>query len=480
MPNKQSKETPYGSWKSPITPSLITAGAKIFNDLVMDEEKGEIYWIEGRPDEEGRSVIVKENNDSHIDITPTGFSALNSVYDYGGGAMAVSDGTVYFCNEPGIGADAQMLYKKEPRKRPLPLTNPLNLRYGNLIIDKNHDRVICLREDHLVLQKNYPLTDIVAIDFKGIKDQMVLVPAKNNDLEYTRDYYSSPCINRAGTKLAWLAWSFGCMPWDNNELWTADIKKDGSLDKKSIKRIPCDTALLKKGASFFQPQWGPDDNLYFVCDYDFSNAKKKCHNWWNLYRFNEKTDSIERILENPPGNAEFGTAQWYLGMSCYDFLSESEIIAAYNIENEWFLSHIDINEKTLSNLNVEFNVKKVPAYKKVSSIEHVRIQPGSRNVVFCAGGPYHVSSVVSFEYKPGKTEYTLKMLGEGSDLPVFKAGSKSEKPLCDYISEGQPITFPTSEGHAYAFYYPPKNTDYSDPAAEKPPLLIIAHGGNVP
>ena len=262
MSKTQSNGTPYGSWKSPITPDIITEGARIFNDLVMDEEKGEIYWIEARPDEEGRCVVVKEDNGSHSDITPAGFSAFNTVYDYGGGAMAVSDGTVYFCSSPGIGSEAQKLYKKEPGKRPLPLTNPLNLRYGNLIMDKTHDRVICIREDHMVFRENYPLTDIVGIDCKGIKEQQVLVPAKNDDLECTRDYYSSPCISPSGKKLAWLAWDFGRMPWDSNELWTAGIKKDGSLDKKTIKKIAGDTTLLEEGASFFQPQWGPDDNLY--------------------------------------------------------------------------------------------------------------------------------------------------------------------------------------------------------------------------
>lgn len=480
MLKNNSKESPYGSWKSPITPGIITEVARIFNELAIDGEKGEIYWIEVRPDEEGRCVIVKEDNGTPVDITPAGFSALNTVYDYGGGAMAVSDGTVYFSNDPGIGSEAQKLYKKEPGKRPLPLTNPLNLRYGDLVIDKTHDRLICIRENHLVLQKNYPLTDIVGIDWQGIKEQQVLVPAKNDDLKYTRDYYSSPSISPSGKKLAWLAWNFGRMPWDSNELWTADIKKDGSLDKKSIKKIAGDTdaSELKEGASFFQPQWGPDDNLYFVYDHDFSKSKRKYHNWWNLYRFNTKENVIERILENPPKNAEFGTAQWTLGMSCYDFLSPTEIIAAYNIKSEWCLGYIDINKKTLSPLEIEFNVGTEAAHKKVSNIEHVRIHAGTGNVVFCAGGPYQLSSIVSFKHKPGKNRYTLTVLREGSDRQIFKAGSKEKKALSGYISEGKPIMFPTTGGgQAHAFYYPPQNVDYHAPETEKPPLLIIAHGG---
>jgi dipeptidyl aminopeptidase/acylaminoacyl peptidase len=46
------------------------------------------------------------------------------------------------------------------------------------------------------------------------------------------------------------------------------------------------------------------------------------------------------------------------------------------------------------------------------------------------------------------------------------------------ISPPEPIEFPTTgERTAYALYYPPTNPDYSGPDAERPPLVVFAHGG---
>jgi dipeptidyl aminopeptidase/acylaminoacyl peptidase len=47
-----------------------------------------------------------------------------------------------------------------------------------------------------------------------------------------------------------------------------------------------------------------------------------------------------------------------------------------------------------------------------------------------------------------------------------------------YVSVGKPIEFPTEEGLlAHAFYYPPKNDDFAGPNGEKPPLIVMSHGG---
>jgi dipeptidyl aminopeptidase/acylaminoacyl peptidase len=55
----------------------------------------------------------------------------------------------------------------------------------------------------------------------------------------------------------------------------------------------------------------------------------------------------------------------------------------------------------------------------------------------------------------------------------------SENPLhLDDISQVVPIKFPTAGGHeAHALYYAPKNSKYSAPDGELPPLIVISHGG---
>jgi dipeptidyl aminopeptidase/acylaminoacyl peptidase len=47
-----------------------------------------------------------------------------------------------------------------------------------------------------------------------------------------------------------------------------------------------------------------------------------------------------------------------------------------------------------------------------------------------------------------------------------------------YVSAAEAVEFPTEGGAtAHAFYYGPRNKDYAAPPGERPPLLVISHGG---
>jgi dipeptidyl aminopeptidase/acylaminoacyl peptidase len=47
-----------------------------------------------------------------------------------------------------------------------------------------------------------------------------------------------------------------------------------------------------------------------------------------------------------------------------------------------------------------------------------------------------------------------------------------------YLSEPEPIEFPTEQGlSAHAFFYRPKNRDYTGPEGARPPLIVMSHGG---
>jgi dipeptidyl aminopeptidase/acylaminoacyl peptidase len=46
------------------------------------------------------------------------------------------------------------------------------------------------------------------------------------------------------------------------------------------------------------------------------------------------------------------------------------------------------------------------------------------------------------------------------------------------ISLPEHITYPTSDGQkAHAVLYQPKNSRYAAPEGDRPPLLVLAHGG---
>jgi dipeptidyl aminopeptidase/acylaminoacyl peptidase len=60
---------------------------------------------------------------------------------------------------------------------------------------------------------------------------------------------------------------------------------------------------------------------------------------------------------------------------------------------------------------------------------------------------------------------------------LIKASSTDEiEP--GYLSAPQPIEFPTEGGlTAHGLYYPPTNKDFTAPAGELPPLVVLSHGG---
>ena len=93
---------PYGSWASPITSDLIVASSIGLGGVWIDGS--DIYWIEGRPQEQGRSVIVRCSPDGRqSDVTPpttqggpAAFNVRSRVHEYVGGAYMVSRCIVCF------------------------------------------------------------------------------------------------------------------------------------------------------------------------------------------------------------------------------------------------------------------------------------------------------------------------------------------------------------------------------------------------
>src|SRR5215831_12668981 len=95
--SSSTKTARYGSWRSPITSDLIVAQSISLSDVCLDGEQ--LYWLEGRPQEQGRNVVVRAGSDGRpTDITPPPYNARTRVHEYGGGSWSVHNGTVYFSN----------------------------------------------------------------------------------------------------------------------------------------------------------------------------------------------------------------------------------------------------------------------------------------------------------------------------------------------------------------------------------------------
>ncbi len=407
---------PYGAWKSPITADLIARGAVRLMQVVLDGE--DIYWLESRPAEAGRYVIVKRSaNGTVSDVTPSPFYVRTTVHEYGGGDFAVLNGTVYFSHFKD-----QRLYVHKPGSLPKIITPERAFRYADAVIDTLRDRLICVREDHTVAGRE-AVNALVSLHLDSD-------PEGGRVLVSGNDFYSSPRLSPDGSKLAWLTWNHPNMPWDGTELWVAEIAQDGSIkNAQKISGGPTE--------SIFQPEWSPDGTLCFISDRT---------GWWNLYRW--RGGQIEALTQE---KAEFGQPQWGFGMSTYAFLSDREIVCAYNQQGSWHLARLDTVTKKLTPIKTPY-----------TEISYVRAN--AHHVVFRGGSPTEMLSIVRLDPKTEQAE----VLRRSSDLQIDEG----------YLSFAQPIEFPSEGGQtAYAFFYAPKNKDFQAPSSEKPPLVVFSHGG---
>ena len=411
----QPRVAPYGSWKSPISADLIsTEGRRIIEALADGED---IYWIEMRPTDNGRYVIVRHTPDGQTtDVTPAPFNARTRVHEYGGAAFVVSDGVVYFSN-----FDDQRLYRQAAGSEPQPITPVADLRYADCVVDSKRNRLISVREDHTD-GENEAVNTLVSIPLDGSDSRQVLVSGN--------DFYSSPRLSPDGTRLAWMTWNHPNMPWDGAELWVGEVSADGSLS-----HTECVAGGVEE--SIFQPEWSPDGTLYFVSDRS---------NWWNLYR--HQAGTVEPMCKM---EAEFGRPQWIFGMSTYQFVSANQIICTCAQDGIWHLASLDTLTRRLDRIETPY-----------TSISNLQAIPGG--ILFNASSSTESASIVRLDLSTGQFEVVCR----ASEMEI-DAG---------YFSIPEAIQFPTEGGlNAHAFVYPPQNRDYTAPADDLPPLVVISHGG---
>jgi len=416
----EPKIAPYGSWRSPISTQMLVQGAVRFGDVSLEGDTQ--YWVETRPEEQGRYVIVRRTVDGKVDdVLPAPFSARTLANEYGGGALLVSAGTVYFTNY----AD-QRIWRMAPGGTPQSLTAESRLRFADFIHDAARNRLIAVCEDHSQ-GDDEPANRIVAISLADGKVTLLVQGA---------DFYSNPRISPDGRQLAWLSWNHPNMPWDGTELFVAPINYGGSIG---------DARKVAGGddESIFQPSWSPDGTLYFVSDRT---------DWWNLYA--ERDGKTVPVM---PMDAEFGVPQWVFGMTTYGFQPDGTIVARYTRNGKWQLVRFD---PTVIRGTGGPPVRPLDLpYSNVSGI-HVA---GDRAYI-TAGSPTELEALVEIDLTNGKPQ-------------VIRSSSPIE-PDRNFTSVPEAVEFPTAGGKtAHAFYYPPVNRDFRGPNGETPPLLVLVHGG---
>lgn len=409
----EQRVAPYGSWKSPITTDLVLMDVVRLGQIRPDGD--DVYWTEGRPKEGGRNALVRWTPEGgREDVTPEEFSVRSRVHEYGGGSYIVHENEIIFAN-----FGDQRLYRHKPGEMPEPVTPKLPVRFADMV-SSPHGHIVCVREDHR--PPGEPENTLVRLRLNG--EHVGDVLAGGND------FYAAPRFSPDGRYLAWLTWNHPHMPWDGSELWVAEYTVQGEL-------LNAQQVAGGPDESIFQPEWSAHGVLHFVSDRT---------GWWNLYRWRD--GEVEALY---PLEAEFGRPQWALGMRTYDFLTPTSILCTVTEQGTMTLARLDTESGRLVRIDLPFTY-----------ITDVNV--ALEGAFFIAGSPTQPLSIVRLHASTSDYE----IIRQSSPMPVETG----------YISIPKTVSFPTdNEQTAYAFFYPPQNQDFRGPEGERPPLIVISHGG---
>ncbi|CAL5385148.1 unnamed protein product [Camellia sinensis] len=467
---------PYGSWKSPITSDIVSGAEKRLGGTAVDD-LGRLFWLESRPAESGRAVLVKapENpGDDPIDITPKEFSVRSVAQEYGGGAFKIVADSVIFSNYTD-----QRLYKQSIESRdssPLPLTpdygGPL-VCYADGVFDSRFNRYVTVREDRREDSLN-PTTTIVSIDLndQNIQEPEVIVGGN--------DFYACPRLDPKEERMAWIEWGHPNMPWDKSELWVGYFSKNG-VEEEPREEAPVkeEKEMLLKGEMLFyrirttlgdickricvaggdpalvesptEPKWSSKGELFFITD--------RRSGFWNIYKWIESDNTVLPVYSL---DAEFSRPLWAFGIKSYQLLQSNEgknlIACTYRQNGKSSFGILDDVHSTLSLFDIPFT-----DINNITSGLHCLYIEGASAV--------HPLSIAKVTLDDDKSKVI--------DFKIIWSSSPDSLKYKSHFSLPELIEFPTEvpNQNAYAYFYPPTNPNYQAGREEKPPLLLRSHGG---
>jgi dipeptidyl aminopeptidase/acylaminoacyl peptidase len=423
------KALPYGSWPSPLTATTIVRAARGLAEVQAAGD--DVLWLERRPDEGGRQVLVRRSGDgTTTEVAPPDVNVRTRVHEYGGGSFAARDGVVWYVDF----AD-QRLWRVSPGEAPVPLTalppTSAAVRFAEPVVSPDGRWLVCVRERHLGDAATDVEHDLVALRADGGTEQEPVA------LLGGHDFVAAPAFSPDGTQLTCMLWEHPNLPWDDTTVLAGHLDEtDGTLGLSSIRRV---AGAPDVSESALCPTWAPDGTLYLLADRD---------GWWQLYR-EDASGEVVRVCD---AELDLGGPRWVGGSTTLRLLDEQHAAVVAIDRAVEQLAIVDVSTGELT------------ALPTLAGTCRGGLAVADGTVVAILGAADRPDAVVRVDPDAGRTE----VLHAARELPVDPA----------WLPTPEPITFPTSDDAvAHALYYRPTNPTCTGPDHERPPLLVMSHGG---
>jgi len=407
------RSAPYGSWDSPLGADRVARAGRRLSQPRLDQ--GAIYWLEGRPSEGGRQVVVRVRDGcGREDVTPESANVRTLVHEYGGGDFLIQGGELVYVDldQPGI------QWLGPTGRRALRGTLP-HARYADFDLSPGGRWLLAVEEEHR--EEREAENRIVALDLEAGVRRVVTAG---------HDFVSTPRFSPGGDRIAYLAWEHPNMPWDGTTLFVAPFGGGGEVG--TPRRV-----AGGRDESIFQPSFSPGGRLTFVSDRS---------GWWNLYQERE-SGSVALCSRQ----AEFGLPQWVFGMSTYGFVNEETILCIYQENGTGQLARLELGAQRLVDLGVPYT-------------SFGGLDVGGRRACFIGESATMPAAICGLDLETNRVEELCRSFEIDFDPGL--------------LSLPEAVEFPSDGGRtAHAFLYRPSHPEQRAPAGERPPLIVKSHGG---
>lgn len=441
-------EVPFGAWPSPLGLDALTARTVSLGEPRLDSTA--TWWIERRPQDDGRVTLVRCPDggiptDVHLTL-PGGepVDVRTRVYEYGGAAYDVAEGTLVACHGPSsrlfravVPAEASFPPEAAPvHVAATPVTPPGDARFGAPCLDLRRGVVYAVREDHgNPDDAGKPVVDLVAVPLDG---SAAVDPSAVRTVVAGWDFVASPTLSPDGRRLACVAWDHPAMPWTSSELLVVD------LDTCAVARI-----AGGDGVAVQSPVWGPDGDLVFLDD---------STGYTNPYRAELDGEEL-RVRALHPSAVDLGLPQWGLGCRVAALLDEDHLVCVVTEDGRRRLMAL----RRLSGEAEEWQSGWAP-------IGGLDARDG--RAVLVAARESEGPAIVRLDLASA----TSHVLRRGGPRLLEPADVSRPEPLSWPVVA--PDAAPGAEPEiAHGFFYAPVNSAVTAPAGELPPVLVMVHGG---